>query len=664
MKNLLTPRLTLATSLLLGSCPLVPAQALGPVHADAWVGRPLEISLPANLAAGEGRDDCVQADVFYGDQRVKAHQVRVTMVGPPQQRRVRVESDRVIDEPIVTVAVRAGCTNTITRSYTLLPEFPSEAMQAAAALPRSVQPGGVLTTALASVLPPRAALPTQTAGAPPARPMATRAALRLPDAVPAGRGRDAGVMRVSDGGGSRLRLQSWEPDAQTLLRVTGMLTEPTQDAARRATAALLWQALNADPSELMRTSAAVQKLEGELAQLRQAAGQTRNEMASLRQRLESPQPALFSARSAQFVALLLLLIGATAAFLWYRNQRSGRAPAAWSGAPREGLDSVQPPPQASPQPGQQPQQAQFLAPAADPATAKPGGPRAGSVPAALPQHREPPARQPAPVAALPTPRRAQATAALRIETLAATFDEVEFLSSLGLWNDAMDVLKTYIEDSGAPVPLAFFELMRLCVNTDDAATLVAVRKRYAKVFRKEAPKFEQINAAPGLEGHPELASHITRAWGTPAALDLIEQSLFMVPAPGQAFSLNAGRDLLVLHDLAMALVRDAGQAQEPGQGDDGHDLAPWAHAENADHARSLTQDIADSLSGHRFALDLDLDAAVAVGGSQQPELADAALLAQFEAAGAEVDAQQKVREEDDVFSAAVANEKVRSMSRS
>ena len=59
-----------------------------------------------------------------------------------------------------------------------------------------------------------------------------------------------GEARVVQVAGPRLRLESWEPDPQALLRVSSTLASPLQGGATRATAALLWQALNAGPERV------------------------------------------------------------------------------------------------------------------------------------------------------------------------------------------------------------------------------------------------------------------------------------------------------------------------------------------------------------------------------------------------------------------------------
>ena len=70
MKRVLTPRRTAA--LLLGLGVAVPAagQSLGNPRAEAWIGQPLQLNVPVRFASASPDDECVQAQVFYGDRRV------------------------------------------------------------------------------------------------------------------------------------------------------------------------------------------------------------------------------------------------------------------------------------------------------------------------------------------------------------------------------------------------------------------------------------------------------------------------------------------------------------------------------------------------------------------------------------------------------------------
>jgi pilus assembly protein FimV len=647
MKNLLTFGRFLMLPGLLGCTVSVlaqsAAQSLGaPSSARAWVGRPLEMTVPARFADADVRDECIRADVFFGDKRLPAGQVQTSVLptSDPNQKRVRISTAARIDEPVVTVSLRAGCHGAITRSYTLLPEMPTEQMIASLLSPPTVAAAPLLSpgasagagaaTATAAAAPLRitrnsspriqpAGGAAQGAGTP-ARPRAARPAPAAP------------AMAT----GPRLRLDPLEADSHTVLRVTAMLSDPAGDAGRRATAAMLWQAINADPADLMRTTVLLQKLETDLVQLRQNAVQTRAEMDSLRRRMEQPQPWYQSAATLQMIALMFAALVATLGVLWLRARRARALPAWYAPAP---------------------QPAGASAPAAD---------------EVLAEQDAAPDAQPAPVAQslpLPVPSATPvADGVLRVETLAATFGEVEFLSSLGLAHDAADVLKTYLQDSSSPAPLAFFELMRLCAAREDAEGLDAVRRRYAQVFGAEAPPLEQVSAAVGLENLPALGARITQAWGTSDVQALIEESLFGLPDPAAPLTLQAGRDLLCLHDIAMRLATEAA-AVAPATDAEGHALAPWAHGEDAAAAHAALY----SAAADAPAVDIDLDAvrrmpdpAPQPEPGAEPELllddpAVAPLIAEMQAAAREAEqrvlASRRAEQDEDAFSAAMASER-------
>lgn len=606
---------------LLGSGALAQGQMLGTPVADLLMGRPLEMTLPARFATADTGDECVQADVFYGETRVKAGNVRATITGPAEQRRIRVESAAPIDEPIVTVSVRAGCRNVVTRNYTLLPDYPSERMIAAADA----------RAAMANAVP---AIPLKMAVAP-----APATSPRKTAARPLVLARQAPPARKEAVRGPRLRLEPMEmPEPQALLRVSNVLAEPAGDASRRAAAALLWQAINADPQEVLRTSVMIQKLEQELAQMRLTSSQTRAEMAQLRQRLDQPQPWHPSALLVQLLSLLVLACAGAAGVFWYRTRHLADRRGVWYMPP------VQMPPRQEETVTVPTRPAPLVVPPVAAATGEDAHVIDFEVPAM------------APVAGKPAPRT---DGVLKVETLAATLEEVDFLRSLGLHSDAMDILKSYLQDSTAPAPLAWLELMHLCEEAEDPAAVATVRRRYAQAFGVEAPRLAQITAEGGLDGMADLGARITRAWNTGKALQVIEEVLFLVPTPAAPMTLQAGRDLLGLH--ALALVR-AAEGSTPGAE---APLAPWAHAEDLQAAQGAAQQAAEADGGRHFALDVDLTSPARlevearvfqpapVRGRVKDNVRERAAREQ----AAREEAARRAREEEDAFSAAVASER-------
>lgn len=619
------------------------AQSLGPPTTGAWIGVPLDLSVPVRFATTDIRADCVQAEVFYGAQRLQPHQVRTSLSGgDPLRKRVRVQADLPIDEPVVTVSLRAGCGGALTRKYTLLPEIPSEQVLAslparAAAAPQSLaQALGVETTASAAA-PVRAAAPRRMARTAEAGPAATvAAAARVPE-PPLARSQPIVAVAAT---APRLRLEPLEMDSAPALRASGMLAQPQGDEGRRATAALLWQAINADPAERMRTTARLQALERDLAGLQRHADRNRADIEGLRQGLGWSQPWYASAGAAQILGLLVAVLAAAAAASWWRARRAGAHPA-WYAAPAA-------PPFAPAGEREEP-----LAAGPEPLAGEnaKAGAAAPSVPSALPAGAAEPPH-------LPT-----AAPPLRVETLAGIFEEVDFLRSLGLRFDAADVLKAYLEDSATPAPVAYLELMRACVQGRDRAGLLAVRRRYARVFGSEPPPLDRVTAPAGVERLPAVAERVCVAWRTGDAPAAIEDLLFGVPDGQAPLTLKAARELLFLHALARRLEDDTpeGSAEaEPQQAA----LAPWAGASDPAAAHAL----ACAAEADPLVLDLDLDAAPAQADGHadglafaldDPELAP--LLAEMQAAAREAQdraADARLRQEqEEAFNLATAAER-------
>jgi hypothetical protein len=585
------------------------------------------MTVPARFASADVRDECVQADVFFGDARLPPHRVRATILGSdPLQKRVRIETDALIDEPIVRVSVRAGCHGAITRSYTLLPELPSEQVVAvlAAQRPWATPPAPPLSPAMAAVAAAAAASPLRLTAAPAAAaPIAPAAARVRPARAAPRQASPAAPVQARP----RLRLEPIDADGSTLLRASGQLSAPAGDVARRATAALLWQAINADPQEVLRTTVLLQNVERELAQLRQNDGQTRAQIAALRQRLDSAQPWYESTGTLQALAVFLLASFVAAGVLWMRTRRS-ESERWYAQAP---VLPVEPS-------------------AHDDTPSVPTPPAAGSSPAPAPAAESQPSQVAVPVAESPVTASAD-TPALRVETLAAVFEQVEFLSSLGLSADAADLLQRYVQDSASPAPLAFFELMRLCEQAQDAVADAAVRRRYAQLFGVEAPRPDEVTASVPLESLGVLSKRIVAAWNTPGVAQEIEHALFSMPAAG-SLTLQAGRDLLCLHGLALELA--GAQASAPVDGE-GHAIAPWARGGDAAGAPFGMAPAADVDEGSLPGVDIDL-------GRVPPQRHVAPLIAEIHAAAREAQEraarQRRQQEEEERFSAVMAYERM------
>jgi len=125
--------------LLTGTALTSAALNLGRVRGAAWIGQPLEIQIPVQLDAGQTDTGlCAEVDLFHGDLRQDSSRIQLVTeaTGQADTFNLKISSPQLIDEPVVTVYLRAGCGQKSARKYVLLADFPSEATS----LTRSVVP--------------------------------------------------------------------------------------------------------------------------------------------------------------------------------------------------------------------------------------------------------------------------------------------------------------------------------------------------------------------------------------------------------------------------------------------------------------------------------------------------------------------------------------------
>jgi len=116
---------------------------LGRSRGAAWIGQPLELVVQVQLDPGQTDGAvCAEADVFHADSRQDPARIRVSTepTAQPDTFNVRITSAALVDEPVVTVYLRAGCTQKSSRKYVLLADFPSEGNAPLSRAPEPVAP--------------------------------------------------------------------------------------------------------------------------------------------------------------------------------------------------------------------------------------------------------------------------------------------------------------------------------------------------------------------------------------------------------------------------------------------------------------------------------------------------------------------------------------------
>jgi len=533
------------------------AASLGRVRGAAIVGGPLDVTLSAQLDGAENPSSvCLSAEVFFGDSQISPDKVR-TSISPGAgagEVLVRIRTTVVLDEPVVTLYAREGCQQKNSRKYVLLAEMlgdnsvpvPSTFVQAPAvaaagtaapsqAGPSKAKPQTRPSTAMASSL-----------TMPPARRVGKQAPPPAPVRKP----------------GPRLQLAPVDLAAErdpALRASPELLTLPSADAQQRASAAALWQALNAQPQDMVRDSQRLKSLESDVAAMLAQSRKTEQAVTDLRGQLEQARQERYSNWLVYALGAVLLLALLAAGFFWRRDrQHALRLSHWWDKEAGQG-------------------KASGFADETGPASRS-----AGLAPAPMPavdlnldalqfeSTRKLPASRPAEPVDRPEflPSLGGLSGMPRIVNAEELFDvqqQADFFVSLGHPDKAVDVLRLHIMDNVETSALVYLDLFDLYHSLGRKDDYDALRKDFHRMFNAQVPAFDDYAMdTHGLEYYVAALTRIESLWPTPKVLDVLEESIFRKPdSRSEVFSLAAYRELLLLHSIAKKIVT---RPAEPGEG--------------------------------------------------------------------------------------------------
>ncbi len=578
--------------------------SLGRMRGTAIVGRAFDVTLMAQLGRNEGLSAlCLDTEVFFGDNLISSARVSTALTAGANAGEVliRVRTSSAVDEPVVTVNVREGCLQKNTRKYVFLAEVLTGkagdlavtsgevAGSAPVQLPttlgdpdsRAGRAGG--SPAAASALPgPFRKKPVPDSISPARAP--DRAADRL-GGMSARLAARAALESASKSSRSRLKLDPLElgMERDPVLRASSeLLTQPSADAQQRASAAALWQALNAQPQDMLRDSQRLKTLEVDVARMLAQSRMTDKAVSDLRAQLEQSRSERFSNWLVYMLAALLFLSWLTAAYLWTRSRREYGEE---SGSPwwRKGLGSDD---HASM--GVAPEEAAGAA--RDDRQAQAGMTAAGKFGRGFAREETdplfdvargssnvPPAGRFKTLAPIETRDRIEFSISLpsmtgmpRIVNAEELFDvqqQADFFVSLGDFDKAVEVLRHHIADNVETSALAYLDLFDLYHQLGRKVDYEALSEDFSRTFNAQVPAFVSYKAAAqGLESYEAALSRIVALWPTPKVLEVIEESIFRKPdSKSEVFSLAAYRELLLLHAIAKRVVEPSDTRKNPAR---------------------------------------------------------------------------------------------------
>jgi hypothetical protein len=560
------------------------AVSLGPVRGTALVGRTLDLSVLARLDTGDDAAAlCTDAELMYSDTRIDLSKVtvRTSAAGEPGQALIRVTSSVIVDEPVVSLMLRAGCSAKNSRRYVLLADLP---MQAAERQLPLITPATVAGVSPAPAGSSRAtAAPGGESDVPGASGSAGRASSAAPAAVRAPRrppiapaAGDATVIRdsstsrpavgaslsqslrlgepaVRKSGTPRLRLDSAELPAEStpsLKSFSELQSLPTESNPRRSEFAALWRALNLRPDEVAHDAQRLDELQAQARSLREANSKNQADLALTREQLKKAEVGRYANPLVYALAALLACLLLGAGYLYYRFKNSRTSAAWWDQRDAESVD-----------PGRSTVRA-------EPRSLESRFPTAGR-PVLVPEPQR--HRVQLEENSVPGFRAGDSTfspsgisASPRGVNVNELFDiaqQADFFVSLGQHDHAIEVLSNHIRENVQTSPLAYLDLFKLYHDMDRQREYDELRVEFNRIFNAEVPPFQGFRqSGEGLEAYEGAMTRIQSLWNTPRVLDVIEESLFRKPGrPAEAFGLEAYRELLLLYAIANEFIDSPSQ---------------------------------------------------------------------------------------------------------
>jgi hypothetical protein len=550
------------------------ALTLGGARGAVLVGKPLDVSVAIRFEPEEDEASfCFDADVLYGDVLQDRSHVRVAFVASSASHsaNVRVLSATAIDEPMVTVFLRAGCSQRTSRRYVLLSDLPSElAMPPNAPIVSAVKPvpvpGKLVAVSKVAKKASNKVSSVSNAGSHPYalpldKPVGAKAINTVtPRVTPT---MNPSVAKYSSK--SRLKITSLDllQEHDPVLKYSHeLLTRPTEDVQRRAESAALWRALNMQPEDVLREVGRVQGLDTDMQVLRALTVKNQGSLLELKSRLQKAESERFANGLVYSLIAMLLASFAGMAYLWRRGRKELVNDQDWwhsaqvaDGEPIVAASVKQAEPVVS-----------SVAPRAvmtdldiDLDLQSAELENSNSVPAARPSPPNVSANAPAQVRADFSHSMSATLLSVSTQEVVDVRQQADFFIALGEYENAIELLTRCVHAEGESSPQVYLDLFKLFHVLERKPEYQKLREQFSESFSTQVPEFDAFgHEGNGLEYYTDAMARITQAWPSAKAVDIIEDYLLASPYadPNHTFDLCAFRDLLTLHALVKNLLQE------------------------------------------------------------------------------------------------------------
>jgi len=586
---------------LLGSTDAI-AMGFGRTTTATTLGQPLDFSAIVALDADESlARECVFAEVEIGDAKVARDNVRATLesVGGNRERRVRVTTRTVVDEPIVTVNVVVGCNSQISRRFVSFVDPPSvnlasaqpslspqqvgnqvgplldivrgadlsrqraadagaEGASVAAASHRSSRRAKPEARVVAAAPDSRPTTPSSHQAAPSAAPQRTVARATVPGAAVVPQTRSMPRLRL-DAASPFMTPPPPPPDSVALAATSGAIDPArTQIVAAQAAA-------SAAEVALVREQERLQSLEAGITKLRSDAQAQQKTLGELQARLRRAEGDRYANGLVYTLVAGLVFFALLAAAFWALRPRqrrrarwfdasaqrrpapAGNAREATAAAPTS-ADTMHGP-KVSQHPSQWLEGPVSILPVTAPASI--GGLEVTTVLAPQSHH----ARM-ADAGASANSWTGGRSTSPSMEELIDLEQQAEFYVVLGQDEAAIALLAAHLNESSGVSPLPYLQLLEIHQRRADRTSYEEVRIAFQRHFKAFAPEWSSdLHFGRSLDEYPQAIARLQALWPTPLhAMQSLDSLLFRRSEDDETFDFPAYRELLFLYSVARELA--------------------------------------------------------------------------------------------------------------
>ncbi|OIN92905.1 MAG: hypothetical protein AUJ20_05855 [Comamonadaceae bacterium CG1_02_60_18] len=528
------------------------ALSLGSAQGTVWLGQPIDLRIQIKINPGDDAAAlCFTANLFHADARVSGEQVRLSIEpgGSADEVSLRLRSAALVDEPVVTIVLKAGCVQPVTRRYVLLADVPADGAILPPMPEADARPQVDTKTHKNPVRPsaPRLANQSTTASAA----VAPAPVASAPVVASIVRTQRSGRLGVKP----HLKLDplKFTVERELVLRSsTELLTLPTQDASERAQAAALWRAINAAPEDILLTVRQFQSLQSEATALKMQNQKNEAAVADLAARQQSALTERYSG-ALVFGLLVALVAAAGAAAYFWRARRDLRQPPWWQ-AGRDPVDELE----------TNAGLARTTNPMAPSATR--GAPGAVNLHTAATMPSEGSGQERAAGASTSGPnamagahfqtRLTESNRAVKMDELLDIQQQADFYISFDQHDQAVAILQNYLTKTTDTPALIYLDLLSLYHLQGREPDYDLVRQQFSQNFVAQIPEFSDFGQwSRDLESYQSALSQIVVLWPSENVLYFIEELMFQKPGQDNpVFTLAAYRELLLLYVIAREVI--------------------------------------------------------------------------------------------------------------